>query len=147
MNRKWIGIGLVALLALTVVGVAAAHQVSKIKGTPGDDQLTGTPSADVIVARAGNDTVSALDGNDRVFGNQGNDSVDAGPGNDRVHGGGGNDTLAGGDGNDALFMVVDDDTVDHADCGPGDDVVWVNSAESDVHTNCETVKTVTVTDG
>jgi hypothetical protein len=43
-------------------------------------------------------------------------------------------------------MVANDDVVDHADCGAGNDVVWVNAAESDVRTNCETVKTVTVTE-
>jgi Ca2+-binding RTX toxin-like protein len=144
VKRSWIAMGLISLVALTVVGVAAAHQVTRIKGTHGDDQLTGTPSADLVVARAGNDTVSALDGNDRIFAGLGNDSVDGGAGNDRLRSGGGTDMLTGGDGDDVLFMVADDNKLDHADCGAGNDIVWVNANESDAHANCETVKTVTV---
>ena len=35
--------------------------------------------------------------------------------------------------------------VDRIDCGAGNDVVWLNAKETtDVHVNCETVKTVTV---
>jgi Ca2+-binding RTX toxin-like protein len=71
--------------------------------------------------------------------------VDGGPGNDRLHSGPGTDTLTGGDGDDVLFMVVNDDKLDHADCGAGQDTVWVNADESDAKVNCETVKTVTIT--
>jgi hypothetical protein len=34
--------------------------------------------------------------------------------------------------------------VDTLDCGPGNDRVWLNSAESDVQVNCEQVRVVTI---
>jgi hypothetical protein len=42
-----------------------------------------------------------------------------------------------------MHALARDRQVDTIDCGPGNDVVWLNSKESDVHVNCETVKTVT----
>ena len=63
MKRTWIALGLVVLIALAAAGIATAHQVTRVKGTHKDDQLTGTPSADLIRALAGNDTSSALEGN------------------------------------------------------------------------------------
>ena len=49
-----------------------------------------------------------------------------------------------GAGNDRMHALARDRMVDTIDCGAGDkDVVWLNSKESDVHVNCEIVKTVT----
>ena len=143
MKSKSIAIGLVAALALMIAAVAAAE---RIKGTPGPDQLSGTAAADAIWALAGDDTVNGGDGNDRLHGGKGNDTVDGGAGNDRLFVGPGADTENGGDGNDRLHLLAPDGQADKADCGAGDDVIWVNAAEtSDTYVNCETVKTVTVT--
>ena len=58
----------------------------------------------------------------------------------------GADTQNGGDGDDVLHALARDKQVDRIDCGAGNDVVWLNAKETtDVHVNCETVKTVTVT--
>ena len=57
----------------------------------------------------------------------------------------GTDTQNGGDGDDILHALARDNQVDTIDCGAGNDVVWLNAKETtDVHVNCETVKTVTV---
>ncbi len=45
--------GLMALLALSVVGAAVAHRYVVIRGTNGDNVLTGTPRADKIFAKRG----------------------------------------------------------------------------------------------
>jgi hypothetical protein len=45
-----------------------------------------------------------------------------------------------------LHLLANDNKVDHADCGPGTDVLWRNSKEpEDIAVNCEIIKTVTVT--
>jgi hypothetical protein len=42
-----------------------------------------------------------------------------------------------------MHALARDRMVDRIDCGEGDrDVIWLNSRESDVHVNCEIVKTV-----
>ena len=79
--KRTIAIGLLALLTLTIVGVAGAE---RIKGTNGPDQLNGTASRDVIWARDGNDTVNGLEGNDEIdAGPDTGDVADGGPGNNK----------------------------------------------------------------
>ena len=57
----------------------------------------------------------------------------------------GTDRQQGGEGDDVLHALARDKQVDTIDCGPGNDVVWLNAKETtDVHVNCETVKSVTV---
>ena len=57
----------------------------------------------------------------------------------------GADRQHGGDGDDVLHALARDRQVDTIDCGPGNDTVWLNAKETtDVHVNCETVKSVTV---
>ena len=57
----------------------------------------------------------------------------------------GTDTQNGGDGDDILHSLARDNQVDTIDCGPGNDVLWLNAKETtDVYVNCETVKSVTV---
>src|SRR6188508_459133 len=142
MKNTKVLLGAFVALASLVLATTAMAAVF-IKGTNHDDVLTGTDRNDLIVGLKGNDTINGLAGNDRIHGNQDNDAIDAGPGNDRVFGGYGNDTLDGGD---VLHALAHDNQVDHIDCGPGNDVVWLNVKETtDVHVNCETVKTVTVT--
>ena len=46
-----------------------------------------------------------------------------------------------------LHALARDRQVDQIDCGPGNDTVWLNAKEQDVHVNCEVVKTVTVNKG
>ena len=71
----------------------------------------------------------------------------AAPGNDRMWPGRGADRQSGGDGDDVLHALARDRQVDQIDCGPGNDTVWLNAKEQDVHVNCEVVKTVTVNKG
>jgi Ca2+-binding RTX toxin-like protein len=64
-------------------------------------------------------------------------------GDDRIWVGRGADVENGGAGNDRMHALARDRMVDRIDCGEGDrDVIWLNSRESDVHVNCEIVKTV-----
>jgi Ca2+-binding RTX toxin-like protein len=155
---------LAALAALSVTGIAVASESVVIRGTSGNDVLTGSPGDDRIFARAGDDQIAALEGNDRVFGSWGADSIDLGSGNDFarggpgpdkidgalgndiIHGGRGADQLQGGEADDRLFMLARDHQADVADCGPGNDKVWVNVKENkDTYVNCETVFKVRVT--
>ena len=78
-------------------------------------------------------------------GRPGDDALDGGPGNDIMWPGRGTDTQNGGDGDDILHALARDHQVDTIDCGAGNDIVVLNAKETtDVHVNCETVKTVTV---
>jgi Ca2+-binding RTX toxin-like protein len=135
----------VAALGLTLVSVAAAHGIVRIKGTNQSETLTGTAGRDVILARGGDDTINAGDGNDRAHGQRGNDTVNGEGGNDRLWGGHGKDNSFGGDGNDILHALARDRMVDTLDCGPGNDTAWLNARESDVTLNCEVIKTVSTT--
>jgi len=46
----------------------------------------------------------------------------------------------GGPGDDVLHILANDHQADHADCGDGDDTIYVNSAETtDTWVNCEHV--------
>ena len=145
MKKVKLSLGtVIALAALAVTGVALAHAVTVIKGTPKDDALTGTPGKDLVFARAGNDTVNAGADNDRVHGMRGNDTLNGEDGNDRMWPGRGTDRQMGGDGDDVLHALARDRQVDQIDCGPGNDTVWLNAKEQAVHVNCEVVKTVTV---
>ena len=45
-----------------------------------------------------------------------------------------------------MHALANDDMVDTINCGEGRDIVWLNSAETDVvNADCEIRKTVTVT--
>src|SRR5918995_237268 len=129
MNRGRLVIGsLAALAVLAFASTAVAHSVVRIKGTMKDDVLTGTPGHDLVHARAGNDTVNAGDGNDRVHGMRGDDTLNGDGGNDRLLGDHGKDTENGGDGDDRLHALARDNQKDTLDCGPGNDIVWLNAA-------------------
>ena len=112
MNRKLI-VTLVSLLALVVVGAAAAHELNRIKGTPrrrrahrhrGQRPDPARSPATTRSTRSAATTASAA--------GRGNDTVDAGAGRDRVRGGNGDDNLNGGDDNDVLRGRHGNDTVE-----------------------------------
>ena len=112
MRVKLLGVGLVGLLGLVVVSIAAAKVIN---GTDGDDTLPGTPRADLI------------------RGGRGADQLFAGFGQDVVHGGPGPDTL---------YAVARDGQLDTLDCGPGNDVAVVRAGEQTAIVKCESVKVV-----
>jgi Ca2+-binding RTX toxin-like protein len=111
----------------------------------GDDVADGGIGNDRIIGGPGNDVLNGSDGNDRIRGRHGNDNVDGGNGADRLFVGRGVDIENGGEGNDVLHALARDNQVDTLDCGPGQDVVWLNANEQDTHVNCEVVRTVTTT--
>ena len=37
----------------------------------------------------------------------------------------------GGDGDDVLHALARDNQIDRIDCGPGNDVLWINAKETD----------------
>ena len=112
----------------------------------GDDTVDAGSGNDHVWGGPGNDTLNGGADNDVIRGRHGNDTIDGGDGNDRLWVGRGADTENGGPGNDRLHALANDDMVDTINCGEGRDVVWLNSAETDVvNADCEIRKTVTVT--
>jgi Ca2+-binding RTX toxin-like protein len=112
--------------------------MSKIMGTPGNDNLRGTPQNDTLLGLAGNDTLLGLGGDDLLIDTVGNDILDGGQGNDTLSGGAGLDNLKGsagkdilwgGAGGDRLSGNSGDDTLvggigsDTLDGGRGDDLL------------------------
>lgn len=120
---------ILALLAALVVGVSAAA-AAVITGTNGPDRLVGTPYADQIYGQGGNDLIYGHQGDDVLRGGDGNDSIWAGVGADRE---------SGGRGDDVLHALANDNRVDVLDCGPGNDVAYLNAAEHDRTIDCETI--------
>jgi Ca2+-binding RTX toxin-like protein len=102
--------------------------------------LVGTKFDDRIAARGGNDFVYALAGRDWVSGGSGYDVIHGDAGPDRLHGGTGADSIEGGRGNDRIH-VGDDGRADYVDCGPGDDVAWIDRADYETQPlfGCETL--------
>lgn len=125
--------------------VNAGDGNDRVFGNRGNDTLNGDGGNDRMLGGVGVDTLNGGDGNDVLRGRQGDDTVNGGAGDDVIWVGGGADTQFGGDGDDRLHALARDRKVDQLDCGPGNDTVWLNANENDVHVNCETVKTVTVT--
>ena len=118
-------IALALVLSTAVAASAAAGKVeaggaatADISGTNGPDSLTGTP---------GNDRMDGLMGDDRLAGLAGDDVI---------VGGGGVDRIDAGDGNDVISVL--DGVVDAVTCGPGQDRVIVDRADS-LAGDCEQV--------
>ncbi|WP_286162318.1 calcium-binding protein, partial [Duganella sp. HH101] len=105
----------------------AAHVVTSITGTAGDDTLTspgdvgykvyglagndtlnGGDPADMLDGGDGNDTLAGFGGNDVLLGGAGNDTLNGGVGNDILVGGKGNDVLIGERGSDTYRLAVGD---------------------------------------
>jgi Ca2+-binding RTX toxin-like protein len=126
--------------------VSALDGNDRVFGSWGNDSLDLGNGDDFARGGPGADTILGGDGNDHLRGRRGPDSIDGGAGNDVIHGGRGADHLQGGLGDDKLFMLARDRQADVADCGPGNDQVWVNVKEDkDSFVNCETVFRVSVT--
>ena len=132
-----------------------------IDGGNGGDALTGDAGDDVIVGGFGHDTVAGGTGNDIidtgpapdiVAGNAGDDVIHLGPGGDVADAGAGNDTvyvdsgpdvIAAGEGDDTVFANTGN-PVRRVDCGPGDDILFVNPPFNPHHVSaryvgCETI--------
>ena len=65
--------------------------------------------------------------------------MNGGDGNDVIWVGSGADVENGGEGSDRLHALASDNRVDALDCGPGNDVAFLNRNENDTVVNCETV--------
>lgn len=68
--------------------------MSRITGTPGDDDLRGTGEGDQILGRAGDDQAFGFGGADIIDGGSGRDLLQGGRNNDRIDGGPGSDTIS-----------------------------------------------------
>ena len=141
-----------------------------IKGTKISDAIRGGGGNDKIIGNAGNDEIVTGQNKDMILGGDdddyietrgGDDHIDGGAGNDLIlgddedgdAGGYGSDFISGGRGNDELFHsqyiethggnpTGSDGHTDKLDCGPGNDVAWINvDTDNDMVKNCETVHT------
>ena len=118
-------IGLVLVCAL----VLAAPAIAKIlKGTPGDDKLIGSNNGDKLIGKGGDDILRSRKGGDLVIGGSGNDFIKSGKAFDEIRAGKGNDEIHTRDGKP-----------DQIDCGPGDDTVLADEMEEGVF-DCENVE-------
>ena len=127
---------ILALLAALVVGVTAAAGAT-IVGTHGNDRLQGT----VYSAR-----IDGKSGDDGIWGRAGDDLLVGGPGNDSIWTGRGRDVASGGPGDDTLHALADDNQLDVLDCGPGNDVAYLNAAERARTIGCETIRVLSRAD-
>jgi hypothetical protein len=107
------------------------------QGSPASDQLDGTGRRDLLLAGAGNDQLRGRGKGDCLVGADGNDSASGNGGKDELRGGPGRDTLRGNAGKDRLLAAGKGK--DRVDCGPGDDVAFVDSKDQ-VAADCEKVK-------
>jgi Ca2+-binding RTX toxin-like protein len=115
----------------------------RLFGGTGNDALDGGTGSDWLFGQSGTDSLLGGDGFDSLWGQQGDDTLDGGAGNDRLWAGAGVDHLQGGAGDDHLHATANDMQVDTLDCGDGTDIAFVRPGDTTV--NCETVRTVTVT--
>jgi len=150
MQGKLRAFAATAVSGLVVAGAAFGAGKAVFIGTRGPDTIYGTSSADTIYGKDGNDSLHGRNGNDVIYGNAGDDLIKGGEGGDVEYGGRGDDTMwvgrgrdveFGGPGNDVLHALADDDQLDIVDCGPGNDVAWLNVQERGKYVvrGCETV--------
>jgi Ca2+-binding RTX toxin-like protein len=93
------------ILATMVLGgmlLSGVVLAQKIKGGPGNNNLTGTDSTDVIRGGAGADNIGGKRSGDTLLGDRGRD---------RLHGGNGNDWVDGGPGTDYAWGDIGADEV------------------------------------
>ena len=95
----------------------------KLLGGKGADKLLAGAGGDAVLGDDGADTVTGRAGSDRLFGDLGADRLIGGPGKDRLH--------------------ADDGDPDQAiNCGPGKDVVILDSRQDPRPIRCERVRRV-----
>ena len=95
----------------------------KLRGGVGADKLLAGAGDDTVVGNDGPDTVTGRAGSDRLFGDLGADRLIGGAGGDRLH--------------------ADDGDPDQAiNCGPGKDVVILDSRRDPKPIRCERVRRI-----
>ena len=99
-------------LAAVVIGTNTGENCATL--TPG-----ATSGADDITLAGGNDTCDGLGGPDVIYGDSGDDDITGGSAKYRLYGGGGSNTVSGGPTAGDWVSVVDGDTDDTAEGGPG----------------------------
>ncbi len=139
-------VAVMALLALTVPGVAPGSSDPCTQTLSNAGTSTGSSVRDVICGTSGNDTLLGRGGNDELRGFGGDDDLNGGIGNDELFGAGGkdrldgesgNDTLNGSSGNDVLEGGSADDVLtggtgdDTYLAGSGDDKILARDGEND----------------
>jgi len=144
-----------------IIPVVGTAQDDTLKGTGSSDWISGMAGSDTIQGGLGDDTLSAADDEqtvgtstdrDLVAGADGNDTISGGSGADDLRGGLGadfitdgpesgdavTDTVYGGDGDDSILVASSPAYQDNVSCGPGNDIVEVDSLDV-VSADCETV--------
>jgi Ca2+-binding RTX toxin-like protein len=106
-----------------IYAVGAEGLVSASLGG-GNDSYYGGAGIDRILGDAGNDTLTGEDNRDSIHGGSGNDVIFGDGDTDTLYGDDGNDTFYGGDGDDVIHGGAG---VNGYDCGPGNDVIYVNT--------------------
>jgi hypothetical protein len=143
----------VALAGLVVGGLLLGGATVLAKDvTCSGGPCNGTAQADNITGSAKKDDIRGRDGNDFILGDpfvqdaspKADDTIRGGRGRDELAGnssflqipdGSDTDVIFGGRGNDAVF-VLDEDSADRVDCGPGEkDQVFFD--KGDTVENCE----------
>lgn len=109
----------------------------------GNDNLHGGDGNDELHGRDGDDCLFGEAGNDKLFGEAGNDNLSGGLGADELDGGEERDYLFGDNGyvdrpagiSDAVDVVFSEDIgdADHAQGGPGDDVLYGEGGDDTLH--------------
>jgi len=110
-------------------------------GTNSGDSMGGNGRNNKITGCGGNDVLSGSFGNDIITGDviAGDCPSGGQPGADRIGGGFGDDQILHNCNNCASLTASDGHT-DLIDCGPGDDLAFINrSVDHDVAVNCEHV--------
>jgi Ca2+-binding RTX toxin-like protein len=93
----------------------------RLRGGEGADKLLAGPGTDELAGNAGADTLTGRAGPDRLFADRGKDRLIGGMGRDRLH--------------------ADDDDSDRAiNCGPGQDVVFLDRGRDPRPIRCERVR-------
>ncbi len=117
------------ILTSPVAGTTVLPQDSNItglRGSTGDDQLTGNDADNVILGGMGTDTLEGGAGNDTLKGGEGNDLLFGGTGDDHLLGEAGLNTVFGGAGSDVIDVSGRAIVQDTIDGGEGADTLQVS---------------------
>jgi len=108
-----------------------------IDGTSAADRLLGSDASELLFGRRGDDRLKGRAGDDCLRGGAGVDRLAGEAEADQLNGGAGHDRIRGGIGDDRIRAARGGR--DEIDCGPGDDVAFVN-ARKDTWRGCERVR-------